>query len=473
MMPTFGQKLIWQPNSPAPYESSWSLFAKLMASNVMKPKDIKQTFTLKSDNLGRLPYWKSSWIDFSKFSKVLGVEAYRLKQCFLYQMCEELTDVSDVRFCNECLKLGYHCVFFQLRFLTHCPWHKLELSEPCTFCRDSVYKSGLKKTEFNEETKRYSSCGHISYIDYQSGIFDKLTTYDKFCITHSCIEFLKWIKTVSASPEAIELLNNVTSDITLLNNSMYLQAAESIAGKSPWYIATPRANIKYLFWEPSAEHYRFSVQTGARKSINDLCYRSVRRHLFKKYVKPHRTCWNVLSNTNFIESQMLNSNRACTVALAFATWRLSIENFLNIEALKSNKFSNKPISILENPHTRYQASLSETCFLLYAYFFYIWEDIQLVAGKFRYSIIKSDAQMYASKFALECTSDKWLLLMPNPSILQTKSNLQCFGILKSKDWMKAKDLTNTDWREFEANETRTLFRLEIALEACNYVFLRV
>lgn len=55
---------------------------------------------------------------------------------------------SDIRFCGECLMLGYHTVIFQLRFVSRCPLHHCELIRGCPRCGAHI-SSELTKDCFN------------------------------------------------------------------------------------------------------------------------------------------------------------------------------------------------------------------------------------------------------------------------------------------------------------------------------------
>ena len=46
--------------------------------------------------------------------------------------------LSEMRFCPECLRAGYHTVVFQLTCINHCPIHKLPLISGCPHCGKPV-----------------------------------------------------------------------------------------------------------------------------------------------------------------------------------------------------------------------------------------------------------------------------------------------------------------------------------------------
>jgi hypothetical protein len=73
------------------------------------------------------------------------VAELRLRQCLplsysqwtegtLDEHCFAKHIYSDIRFCSDCLKLGYHSVTFQLRLTSQCPMHHCDLIRGCPHC---------------------------------------------------------------------------------------------------------------------------------------------------------------------------------------------------------------------------------------------------------------------------------------------------------------------------------------------------
>lgn len=109
----FNRRFTWHRHAPAPFESAWSVFAKILALNHTKPKVIFDVICNDQSKNSRkvLLTLDSSWVDFDRFSQALNVKANQLKTCFLDQLgfsLEDIAYVKDIRICRQCLAKGYH-----------------------------------------------------------------------------------------------------------------------------------------------------------------------------------------------------------------------------------------------------------------------------------------------------------------------------------------------------------------------------
>lgn len=83
------KRLSWNSAVPAPFESGWSIFLKLLAINHM---NVGELLPLIQKRRGyptptqALDFSRSDWIDFERFARLVGVQPERLKQGFLDQI---------------------------------------------------------------------------------------------------------------------------------------------------------------------------------------------------------------------------------------------------------------------------------------------------------------------------------------------------------------------------------------------------
>lgn len=463
MSKVLSPKLIWQKNSPAPFESAWSVFGKLLSLNAMSPGALYSHISLPNMESNKLKFWSSAWIDFDRFGNALNIDQTRLRYGYLDQlgffMPEDYEEnVEGIKLCGECIKSGYHCILFQLGFVKHCPWHRQQLRTPCYSCKDSVFKNGLRKIKNPEWLGWQSLCGHVSFNDGKVPLSNSLSEAEEFEINESCIQFMDWWGKVSNCKDVWKFLSKprfYRMDLTHLPK--YLSAAESIAGICPWYIETPRDEIRTLSWkQPQSTKLKkddgaTQDDTALRKSELDIAYRSIRRYIFSRFVRPHRSCWNELSNYKYFNAQRLNSDTACTVAMAYAAWRLSIEDFLNIEVFKLGKFFDKPILLYRIQNDQYIDTFVGQVALLYAHFFSIWEKIQNLAGTDKFTVARSRLKGNASEFAASYNFEEWLVIIPNYKSLQVKSFVECTGQLKKYRWMINPEYFDAESLEWNVN----------------------
>src|SRR5208283_2814757 len=80
-------RMTWNPQDPAPYESAWSIFAKLMALNYCRPAEIANAIKYRGlKTLRKIEFRNSAWIDFARFGALLNVDPNRLRAGFLDQL---------------------------------------------------------------------------------------------------------------------------------------------------------------------------------------------------------------------------------------------------------------------------------------------------------------------------------------------------------------------------------------------------
>lgn len=490
-----GSKLIWQDISPAPFESAWSIFAKLQALNAMSPSRIRSMVAgpTREDAKGSLlDFRDSSWIDFDRFSNTIGINENRLRTAFLdqigfsyggsvfYQRYE-----PGIKLCQDCLEKGYHSVFFELGFVDICPWHFKELDVPCNSCHTTVFSSGIKKrrdkineskvSEITDWQELTSSCGHIHFNDGRVGKLNGLSLVENNAIASRCSALLRWWKDVSKNPQIAAFLSQYSfgkDDETHLR--AIFSAAEQIAGKCPWPIGISRGPVRTLQWVESEYTVVNPVRDIApRASEWDVAYRSIRRHIFNRYVRQHRDCWNELTSYCRYEARKLDSDACCPVALAYAVWRMHIERIRTIDALRSEKLRSHPIRAMTLDWPQAANSLEARSSLAYAYFFRILEEIIRHIGIYSFAIMDSKVQWTQDFITALFSSDldqsgasigkgEWTLIFGEPKNLQRKAFVSCCGRPKYKYWMISCQLqdhwTDIQWR-YDSDYSQPIFKL--------------
>jgi hypothetical protein len=487
-----GSKLIWQEISPAPFESAWSIFAKLLALNAMSPSRVRSMIADPTHaSGGELDFRDSSWIDFNRFCNALGVSENRLCAAFLDQLgFNNGESVSHqwygpgIKLCQDCLAKGYHSVFFELGFVDICPWHYKKLDEPCDSCRFTVFRSGIKKrrdkshegiSEITEWQELLSSCGHIHSNDGRVGKLNGLSPVEEEAVASRCSALLRWWRNVSKNPEIASFLSQYSfGDVKEIHLRAIFGAAEQIAGKCPWPVGISRGPVRTQRWV-EAEYAAVDPvgDLAPRASEWDVVYRSVRRHIFSHYVRHHRDCWNELTSYRRYDARKLDSETCCPISLAYAVWRMHIERLRTIDALKSEKLKNHPIREMTIDWPQAANSLQARAGLAYAYFFRILEEILRHIGVDSFAIADSGVQwthdFMTTLFAPDLGQSnantgkgEWTLIFGEPKNLQRKVFVSCCGRPKRKYWMISNQLqvhwTDTHWR-YDSDYGQPLFKL--------------
>lgn len=352
-------KMTWNPIDPAPYESAWSIFAKLLMLNYCLPLDIaKEIKIAKCKEMDGLDFRDSSWIDFDRFGMLLNVDPCRLMDGFLDRFgfpIDTNAAGAAIRFCPDCLAHGYHCTFFDLALIASCPIHHRPLQVGCPTCYRTVYKKGLARTPRPHQIPGgmvhpsmwrgdvYSSpCGHLHFDPELFGWQARFNQDQTEEIRHSCEAIISWWdKICSASNAYIPLRLNLARTSMKHHHGeiltgLSLEIARKIAGACPWSTSVapiPADWIKFSLNDPTEksdekERIPFDSEIGT-------VYRAIRRHLFSKYVRPHKRCWQELSKYEHWMSRVLSGRRVCIIAMTYMSWRMSIEGFSNIEGFRT------------------------------------------------------------------------------------------------------------------------------------------
>lgn len=110
------------------------------------------------------------------------------------------------------------------------------------------------------------------------------------------------------------------------------------------------------------------------------CYRSIRKHLYKTYVRRHVHCYRGLKKLTRDESLALDGDNTCTVCLAFLIWRMSVEGLLLVEGMNVRRNSSYDLRLM-GPLRTYQLPLAETLRWTYFSFFGIWRELLYLSSR--------------------------------------------------------------------------------------------
>lgn len=458
-MRNFTSKFTWNTDSPAPFESSWMIFAKIMALNYSKPHVVWDVITAHSsaERKGkRLLLHHSEWINFERFSDALGIKANRLKKGFLDQLgfAVSTTDIAaGIRFCPECLAKGYHCSYFNLSLIDACPWHGVKLLPACKECT-KIIVSGLKR-EKSVEQHSYSNwsesgagliykseCGHLRVIPQLSTSLHPLSEEEQSGINVACNLMLRWwyMINVSDHPYALfaqKLFSKRQSDEEL---KKCLAIANEIAGLCPWPLRLNHISTGRCEWR----------QTGGRESkVNNKekedyllgIYKSVRRHIFRRCLRHHRDCVLFLLELDEYEAQHLISSTACSIALAYIWWRMVLEQNNLLPHFRRFGYShsgiNKDLSIGVND-SKLIRSPKSLAHLWFIQFFVILDSIERKIDKKSFDINRWELLSYGESniasyefvpdrnlSSSESSDGRWLALYPDADYLIGKGDQRC------------------------------------------------
>ncbi|MBY3621345.1 hypothetical protein CA600_22895 [Paenibacillus sp. VTT E-133280] len=135
------------------FESSWSIIEKIKKANVVNSRQLLQRYGPELPITGGsiiskkyLSLWTFEGFDHQKLTQALGYSLSdhtegikkRLTQMFPTYIKSESLFRDTLHFCKECMKLNYHSLLHQFKFIETCPFHLCALDSECPSCKKSI-----------------------------------------------------------------------------------------------------------------------------------------------------------------------------------------------------------------------------------------------------------------------------------------------------------------------------------------------
>lgn len=346
-----------------------------------------------------LHFYTSEWIDFRKFSQLLNVDHLRLRKGFLDQLGfppgGSSLHYNGVRHCPICISHGYHSVFFDLVLINECPWHKVKLLSPCYKCAAAVRYKGLSGREIALPGDRESTisdyiistpCEHVRFDTRNPNSFEVGARWGEV-IENEAERFISWWRGVDNNQTipagAREMLIVNANEARSHRWPSYKDRVRSIIERqyrpSPWELASEAAPSDFIRWGRAGKG--MASLLGETRTSDDVViatYKSIRRHLLKKYVKKHRRCYNELTHVSRHESLCLKKAVMCTTSVAFVTWRLRIEKMDTPIELTKSRAENDDFEVMlcQDWSGVERLTLTLLAHNWYGVFFILWDSIE-------------------------------------------------------------------------------------------------
>lgn len=416
------KRLSWDSRFPAPFESGWSIFSKITILNHISIAQLISIIKKDSAEISAqkpIDISKSDWIDFDKFSDLLGVSQKRLKEGFWDQLGFSTTGRSSyaISICHQCWASGYHCAFFDLLGIETCPWHACKLATPCKYCcMPSTFS--WRSNETGIQGRYCSKCKLALPKIAELLAVDPFYLESQFKIRETCEKIVQWWDSIrDCVPARDTLLKDILfflpedRAIRTEHRPDQISFAKSISpvNLAPWELHCEDTKFLYRYF---IQEQLF--QNEREENINSdsgRAYKSIRRHIHKKVLKNHRTCIAGYLKLDRYECKALCGSDICLPALAFVIWRMSIEGTSNIEALhnkevlrdnlvsSSHRSSRRSLRLIE-PYLPFNISNSIRLSLTFLGFFSILNEIIKKCKTKNVQIILGDG-LYNSLFHCE------------------------------------------------------------------------
>ncbi|SIT49457.1 hypothetical protein BN2476_680153 [Paraburkholderia piptadeniae] len=320
-------RLTWLAGSIAPFESGWLVFARVMAINCLAWEELRRLLSLSEVGRARSAddLLCGYWVSFHVYSSLLGEPRFVLQRGFLDALGFPSSgkNTMGIRHCPECMRAGYHCSLFAIGALTHCPWHRVALTRGCTRCAMAVRNMDPRNAS---EGVVCPVCG-TRIIDATRRVTSRVDP--ELCreAEESCKQIVAWWRAVrEREPCANDLLGDALSAVARDRHVRLkwgsVQALVSLprCWQSSPVETTPAMIVR---WPTPTDACVLDDETWEKLAIRH--YRSVRRKIFRRFIRRHRRCLSILASAERSDFSCLDREYACAVCIAYITWRRAVE----------------------------------------------------------------------------------------------------------------------------------------------------
>jgi len=435
-------------------------------------------------------YVDTSWIDFDKFAELLGLSKDRLTQ----GTWEKMGIVQDpkikygIRRCPECWRYGFHTALFDIGSISTCPIHKCELTDQCVACTlHSTFDFSGKAELADSRLCIRCRCNFGNRADYYKSFAD----VSNALIDYHCRSLLEWWAKVGFVEKDRDIflgsLLQIGSTTRMRSEyrSWQFHYACSIADNSclDWQFSiTPETALVYIMQSETTVDKLVERESGSKEiCIQDdeaLQYRSLRRHLFRRYIKPHRRCYQKLLELTDDDCLSIDFEKVCLCSLAFVIWRMTVEGLRRVEGLRIRRQKNFGINLM-HPHAYSVMTLRDRLLWSYFSFLGIWRKLDSFRGVRNVRVERSDdygdgtffwVEVSANPGETRCASAerriRVIVLYPDVSAEIEDAHFECSSrspraeSVVDKKWYSLQDPIFLDLTQQKISFRQVLFQLK-------------
>jgi hypothetical protein len=344
----------------------------------------------------------TTWIDFERFSSILGIEKARLYAGTWQGMGikQGYSRNHGIRHCAECWKEGFHCALFDIEVLAICPLHKCPLSSLCFGC--------ITHSTFN--VRQSTSLSGPRFCTRCRNILPRREVYASFnaplfadAMDRHCSSLLDWWSDVGVKCQQRDVLLcdllQVGRPVDVANDhrawQLFISRSVSVKSELDWAFKIKPEGARMSVLAPAQVVDKSSntitdfQSTQERRNQVAKGYRALRRHLFNRFIRPHSACYNKLIALDKENCLSLDYEKVCLAAVAYLTWRMSIEGLVRVEGLKAPREKNFELQLMR-PAALDNLTVEHELIWSYCSFMGIWRKLVQLRGVRNLRIEKSD-----------------------------------------------------------------------------------
>lgn len=356
----------WKKEWILNYESPWGILEKFRYANALSINNVYEILGTDNTKNKHIRSKKDrslitlEGLDRNKIISSINIDMHHLINS--YYTNNFAVDISykhmldyirnTIFFCPECIKIGYHSIWFQNILINECPFHNIPLEEKCPKCSQTIPYEIDKK---NNRAPLSCICGH-SYFDDNNVFFISWTNHNIKIISKPLLEWL------NLNCKNIEKLKLIYFDKKLAKtNNDTIRLVTSILNNN----FNNKENINYTSWFGSntgiiKNNYENIKLNNINKSnkfmlkVNNfysemfksykIIFSSVSRYIRKRLNYQNKKYINKLLRNNSLYPNP-QENPINLYAYSYIMWKKSAENLLLFNPYQENNTN------IKNSHT--------------------------------------------------------------------------------------------------------------------------
>jgi hypothetical protein len=331
------------PKLPFNYPSSWLVFLHVMKWNrIGSFREIRKILEVDGSVRPALNrWWDGGQVPHWKVEDACGLKRNELKYSFLdgwfpipkLWECATLLmrGRARIRHCPQCIKFGYHSAVFYFEHITHCPWHR-EALQYCENCTDVLLKTWYEKKALETVSEQ---CEHLGIV---LDALPPAEVPETFLIEERdwCNKHRDWVQcairlighavyeVLAAQPFSMQdkqlVLKFLADRLWPPDFSYKLDTQVSIlklpVSKRAWEL--PYRNLLYSPGLRVRQRRALRAAQPQANSYDDASItKSIRRYLFRRYLRPHRKCLARLAAAEIGRWHTFNLATVCPCVMAY------------------------------------------------------------------------------------------------------------------------------------------------------------
>ena len=328
---------VWTTRWCLPHESAFNRLQKYAWANLASASDIaRDLFGVKVSSSTSVRFREllcGDWISQSKLHPPPGLT---LQDGFVSAYGGTwprlLASATAFRYCECCLREGYHSILFQIEGLTKCPRHGLPLRSQCPHCGSRTACLALQKLSFLMPF-HCRECGRPLAEPLDPRLW--IASTQQFNEIKQALQPLaSWLQQLDTYPN--HYLETPLAQFALAgefsSESEELVSFEIARHLVPLEIPQDRCGqsrrpLAYR-WVVNRPNLSLGKIPPADVLIHPAIYKSIRNYLLRTYLSAHRDCLRVAYTSVYVNrippavDEVMQEIDVCPVAAAFKRWEL-------------------------------------------------------------------------------------------------------------------------------------------------------